>query len=470
MTYFNKFHSLFFSRGNKKPPWHPPRLNPRRGIVTFGNFRGGILPPVPNPPREDNPPPFIWGRVGRLGTGRSQRPTGACFANNWNVTQNQFTTLGYSTERARRLDQLYFIGIEKDGKPLIKIGRTFYGLEKRFEEEDLQIVYIFGIWKATHQKIYEVEQMVLKEFEQYKYACKPFNGSSECFQITLPVYQVILFIKDKLPEAILIAGGETQNQSQCTPPAQKRKSIHSKIKTANPKANSQDLEEALQWQELLLDIPVFTKFIMALDKKNLSGEASTLLKSFYSVSVGIIFLSVLAHAAEQNGIAKTHIARRPSYKWVNSCLVGKSPESKLIKAFYSQQETVKDALEKRVLKKKLIELYDLLMNLSQDQEASDSHRRATQALNGKIAQIPIWHPNTILPNVDPQTIDVDKAFELITNALTQANKKLTKLYIAESFDINESVMIDHCSELLKPTTFVEDFEQNLVLAQELGCC
>ena len=202
------------------------------------------------------------------------------------------------------------------------------------------------------------------------------------------------------------------------------------------------------------------------------------MRSFYVVSkassrrddcFGIIFLSILAHAAEDNGIALADIARHPSYKKVNSCLVGRSHESKIIKAFYSEQENVKDVLEKGASKRNLQELWEFLIELSHNQEFSDSHRSATQKLSGKAQTWPIWHPNRILPGVNPQTINADKAFELTTNALTQANNQFTELYIAEFFDVSPNVIISHCSELLHPTTFLNDFECKLLLAQELGC-
>lgn len=418
---------------------------------------------------------FLPSRAKKKGSEGKKLLIGACFANsNWNVFENVFTTLGYSPERAHDPDLLYFILIEKDGIKVLKIGRSFYGVKKRFAEEDIIVLKNYGLWKGTHQVIYKTEQSVLKAFDEYKYAGEPFSGSSECFELTLHVDQVLQFIKDKFPEVILIAGSETQNQTQSIPSAQKRKSINLKVKTANPKANSclqeNNLGEALQWKELLLNIPVFTKLIMALDKNTLSGEASTLLRSFYSFSVGIIFLSVLAHVAEENGIAKKDIADRSSYGRVRSKLVGKSSESKLIKAFYSQQENVNFQLKKGASKRTLLKLYEFLIELSHNQEFSDEHRSATQRLLGTARTLPIWHPNKLLPGVNPQTIDANKAFELTTNALTQANNQLTKDYIEDNFGITPEVVIDDCSQLLNFTTFVDDFDCKLLLAQELACC
>ena len=115
------------------------------------------------------------------------------------TNNNQFKSLGYFPERAHWFDNLYLILLEHKETRLIKVGRTFDDLDTRFENQDVKIVSVFDIWKATHREIYFVEQSVLEAFKEYKYKGEYIEemNSSECFELTLPLDQVIQFIKDK---------------------------------------------------------------------------------------------------------------------------------------------------------------------------------------------------------------------------------------------------------------------------------
>lgn len=367
------------------------------------------------------------------------RPSSMRKGKNWNVVNDRFTTLGYSSKRAEETDQLYLIEIEKDGIRLKKIGRTFYDLKKRFKEEDVKPIGIHKIWKDTHQVIYNIEQSVLKAFEKYKYAGKPFRGNTECFELTLPVDRVKHFIENKLGE---------KNEAKCV--------IASKKSFATVSTEQLHIP--------LLDIPVFTNFIMKLDKMNFSKEAFTLLRRFYSFSIGIIFLSILAHAAEENNINKENIKDRQSYRRVTSRLIGRAH---MIQAFYAHQDEVQNALEKGASKKELHELWEKIRFTEANVQLQS---QKTQQIAGKARTLPIWHPNKLLPQVDPRTINIDKAFELTTNALlTPENNQFTREYIENNFGITTDIVIKDCSDLLNRTAFWDDFDC-VLLAQELNCC
>jgi hypothetical protein len=76
---------------------------------------------------------------------------------------------------------------------LLKIGRTFYDLSRRFPSS--YSVKPIKIWYAKHKVFYSLEQLFLKQFDAYQ-MFGPTNllGRTECFACNSPIDEMIEFI------------------------------------------------------------------------------------------------------------------------------------------------------------------------------------------------------------------------------------------------------------------------------------
>ena len=78
---------------------------------------------------------------------------------------------------------------------MLKIGRTFYSLSRRFPSSYL--IKPIKIWYAKHKVVYSLEQLFLKRFEEYQvFGPNTFLGKhrTECFTYNSPIYEMVEFI------------------------------------------------------------------------------------------------------------------------------------------------------------------------------------------------------------------------------------------------------------------------------------
>lgn len=76
---------------------------------------------------------------------------------------------------------------------MLKIGRTFYSLSRRFPSSYL--IKPIKIWYAKHKVVYSLEQLFLKRFDEYQtFGPKTFLGRTECFTYNSPIDEMAEFI------------------------------------------------------------------------------------------------------------------------------------------------------------------------------------------------------------------------------------------------------------------------------------
>lgn len=111
------------------------------------------------------------------------------------LRQLDWNGYNYYQHYRHREDFLYLIKITFDvngsQQTLFKIGRTFFSLKKRYGNLNYSVV---SIWSGFHEKVYAIETMVLKKYFKYQvFGPNNFLGRTECFDIKLPLKEVISF-------------------------------------------------------------------------------------------------------------------------------------------------------------------------------------------------------------------------------------------------------------------------------------
>jgi len=99
---------------------------------------------------------------------------------------------GYYEKYKTRQDYLYLIILFFRDQKIIKIGRSFFSLKKRYVQYDYRVL---KIWSSSHKNIYELEQKCLVAFQNYiKFGPTYFLGRTECFDENSPIETFIDFI------------------------------------------------------------------------------------------------------------------------------------------------------------------------------------------------------------------------------------------------------------------------------------
>eukprot|EP01024_Parvocaulis_polyphysoides_P036574 TRINITY_DN3250_c1_g3_i1.p1 TRINITY_DN3250_c1_g3~~TRINITY_DN3250_c1_g3_i1.p1 ORF type:complete len:398 (+),score=15.39 TRINITY_DN3250_c1_g3_i1:1-1194(+) len=222
----------------------------------------------------------------------------------------------------------------------------------------------------------------------------------------------------------------------------------------------------------LLDNKFVSRLILELD----DHYGYQLCRSFFSVAFGLVFLLQIADASLKSKIGREQIPGLASYKFINKRLIGKSKDSKLLKSIYSEQSLAKRALANDreaslqsndgSLANSIFAKIDFL---SENQAATAHHASQSQVANGSWNMC-LYFASSIIINEKPLNIDGEKAFQMVTNTLTEANSQITATYLEERFDITADIIIDHCSNLLGSTSFEDDYDLDLLLLNhDLNC-
>lgn len=110
-----------------------------------------------------------------------------------------FNGFTFYKEHEYKLDTLYLVTLEFQGKFYLKIGRTFQSIEERYRihssiSPTLKVIH--KKWQAIHLQVVQLESVVLQKFNAYRLNLKHtyFKGHSECFTSDLPFSTVIGFV------------------------------------------------------------------------------------------------------------------------------------------------------------------------------------------------------------------------------------------------------------------------------------
>ena len=125
---------------------------------------------------------------------------------------------GYYENYKTRKDSLYLIILTFNDKKVVKVGRSFFALKKRYVGSNYEVL---KQWSGPHEKVYKLEQKFLITFQNYiSFGPTNFVGRTECFSINSPIDQFIAFIKENFlhmaissqAEGTLSDGSETTGE------------------------------------------------------------------------------------------------------------------------------------------------------------------------------------------------------------------------------------------------------------------
>lgn len=100
---------------------------------------------------------------------------------------------GYINTAKGRVTELYLIKCKDDYEEFYKIGKTFRGVESRFSGSLLPYDYdIVNTYEGEAGEIWDLEESLHLKFKEYKYnPNKKFCGFSECYNLELPITEII---------------------------------------------------------------------------------------------------------------------------------------------------------------------------------------------------------------------------------------------------------------------------------------
>ena len=125
---------------------------------------------------------------------------------------------GYYEKYKTREDHLYLIMLTFRNKKVVKVGRSFFSLKKRYTKLNYEVI---KVWSGPHEQIYKLEQSFLITFQNYMcFGPTNFAGRTECFQINSPIKKFIAFIDNAFlhmaissqAESTLSEGSETTGE------------------------------------------------------------------------------------------------------------------------------------------------------------------------------------------------------------------------------------------------------------------
>ena len=109
------------------------------------------------------------------------------------LRETNYNGYGFYKSRAEEIDTLYLVYLTVNHQKLLKIGRTFYDLSRRFPSS--YSVKPIKIWYAKHKVVYSLEQLFLKQFDEYQtFGPTTLLGRTECFAYNSPIDEMIEFI------------------------------------------------------------------------------------------------------------------------------------------------------------------------------------------------------------------------------------------------------------------------------------
>ena len=109
------------------------------------------------------------------------------------LRETNYNGYGFYESRAEEIDTLYLVYLTVNHQKLLKIGRTFYSLNRRFPSPYL--IKPIKIWYAKHKVVYSLEQLFLKQFDEYQtFGPTTLLGRTECFAYNSPIDEMIEFI------------------------------------------------------------------------------------------------------------------------------------------------------------------------------------------------------------------------------------------------------------------------------------
>ena len=106
---------------------------------------------------------------------------------------DKFTKEGYINTANERVTSLYLIECSSEKEKFYKIGKTFRGVEARFSGKILPYQYkVLKIYNSTAEEIWDLEESLHIKYKDYSYKSdKWFSGFSECYNMDLPIKEII---------------------------------------------------------------------------------------------------------------------------------------------------------------------------------------------------------------------------------------------------------------------------------------
>jgi cytochrome c2 len=121
------------------------------------------------------------------------RGAGCRVCEKYGQKKDKLSKEGYINSAKGRITTLYLIKCEGENESFYKIGKTFRGVKQRFKGKLLPYKYeIVKTHDGEASYIWDLEEMSHKKFKEYSY--KPnkfFSGFSECYNLSLPIHEII---------------------------------------------------------------------------------------------------------------------------------------------------------------------------------------------------------------------------------------------------------------------------------------